>query len=227
MGKVVKGIGKVLKGGAKLVGGLAKGASKIAGFIPGVGTIPAALLGGGGALLQGLGKGKVNIGDVLKSGAGAALPGALKGLAGKLGSSGLSGILKKGVGLLGGRGLPGSSGSLIQQLATAVPGVIGAVQKGKQQGRQNRLLQAQSDIYRRMAGAAGGLLDEAAPLRQGANAAIMARLGAGRPRMPFASDRLNPFTPSFNPAEPNPLRRRRPMLGSGTPFVNAAVGGGY
>lgn len=228
MGKVVKGIGKALKKvkPLKLIGGLAKGASKIAGFVPGIGTAAGAILGGGGALLSGEG-----IGGALKGAATGALPGIARGAAGKLG--GFGNILKKGAQLLGGKGLPGSSGSLIGQLATAVPGVIGAIQKGKQQGRQNRLLQSQADIFGNIARTSQGLLNEAAPLRQGANAEIMRRLSAGRPTMDFASDRLNPFTPGFNPNAPPPPpllpRRRRPLMlpgaggTTGTPYLNAAV----
>ncbi|MGH2670442.1 MAG: hypothetical protein ACRDH5_15230, partial [bacterium] len=160
MGKVVKGIGKALKKvkPLKLIGGLAKGASKIAGFIPGVGAIPSALLGAGGALLKGEG-----IGGALKAGAGGLVPSVLKGAAGKLG--GFGNILKKGAALLGGKGLPGSSGSLLGQLATAVPGVIGAIGKSKQTGRQNRLLQSQADIFGNIARTGQGLVEEAAPLR--------------------------------------------------------------
>lgn len=234
MGKVVKGIGKALKKvkPLKLIGGLAKGASKIAGFIPGVGAIPSALLGAGGALLKGEG-----IGGALKAGAGGLIPGALRGLAGKAGGFGK--ILGKGLDILKGRGLPGSSGSLLGQLATAVPGVIGAIQKGKQQKRQRGLLEEQTRAFRDITGAGRGLLEEAAPLRQGAQAEIMRRLSAGRPELAFASDRLNPFTRQFNPAAPPPelppTRRRllrRPRISgllpagggtSGTPFLNAAV----
>jgi hypothetical protein len=236
MGKVVKGIGKAIKKikPLKLIGGLAKGASKIAGFVPGVGTLASAALGAGGGLLSGEG-----IKGALRGAASGALPGIARGLAGKAG--GLGKLAQGAMKFLGGKGLPGSSGSLGQQLLTAVPGVIGAIQKGKQQGRQNRLLQSQSDIFGDVARTGRGLLDEAAPLRRGANAAIMDRLAAGRPSMDFASDRLNPFTPNFNPNAPPPLpapapgplalprRRRRPLAlpaaggTSGTPYLNAAV----
>lgn len=237
MGKVVKGIGKAIKKikPLKLIGGLAKGASKIAGFVPGVGTLAGGLLGAGGELLSGGG-----LKGALKGGLSGALPGVLRGVAGGVAKKGLGGLLQKGAALLKGKGLPGSSGSLLGQLATAVPGVIGAIQKGKQTGSQNRLLQSQSDIFGSIARTGQGLVNEAAPLRQGANAAIMSRLNAGRPSLPFASDRLNPFTPSFNPDAPPPVpgvlpfrppRRRRLMLpaaggtgaGAATPYLNAAV----
>lgn len=233
MGKVVKGIGKALKKvkPLKLIGGLAKGASKVAGFIPGIGTLPAALLGAGGGLLSGEG-----VGGALKGAAGGVLSGlggkVLKGVGGKLG--GFGNILKKGAALFGGKGLPGSSGSLLGQLATAVPGVIGAIGKSRQTGRQNRLLQSQSDIFGNIARTGQGLVEEAAPLRQGAQSEIMRRLSAGRPSLDFATDRLNPFTQGFNPNAPPPPprlpRRRRPLAlpgaggTSGTPFLNAAVG---
>lgn len=239
MGKVVKGIGKAIKKikPLKLIGGLAKGASKVAGFVPGVGTLASAALGAGGSLLSGEG-----VGGALKHGLLGAVPGVLKGVAAKAGGGGgFGGILKKGLGILGGKGLPGSKGSLIGQLATAVPGVIGAIQKGKQTGKQNRLLEQQAALAGEQAGAARGLLEEAAPLRRGAQAALMGRLAAGRPEMAFASDRLNPFTPQFNPsARPpgipvettgrvlprRPRRRLLPPMGGTsavTPYLNAAV----
>lgn len=226
------------------IGKVVTKAAPFAALIPGVGPLlaggisAAAKLAGGGNLIQALQAG-------VTSGAGAKVLGG-KGITGigdavKKGG----GLLKTGASLLKGKGLPGSSGSLLQQLATAVPGVIGAIEKGKQTGRQNRLLQSQSDIFGNIARTGQGLVDEAAPLRQGANAAIMARLNAGRPPMDFATDRLNPFTPGFNPgAAPAPapapapgpelppgvlpFRRRRPLLGAGgggtaTPYLNAAV----
>lgn len=209
----------------KLLGSLAKGASKIAGIIPGVGTLAGAALGAGGELLSGGG-----LKGALRGAATGALPGVVRGVVGGAARSGLGGLVQKGVAALGGRGLPGSSGSLISQLATAVPGVIGAIQKGKQQGRQNRLLQTQSDAFGSIARTGQGLVDEAAPLRQGANAAIMSRLTGGPSSMDFATDRLNPFAHAFNPdVPPLPPRRRRPLLPPGagspaaTPYLNAAV----
>lgn len=217
MSGIIKAIKKIKP--LKLIGGIAKAASKVAGVIPGVGTIPGAILGGGGALLSGEG-----IKGALKGAATGAIPGFAKGLAGKLGGGGL---LKKAVGFLGGKGLPGSKGSLIGQLATAAPGVIGAIQTMKAQGRANKALQTTTDT-------ANSLLTEGAPLRQGANAAILSRLNAGGPDMSFASDRLNPFTQQFDPAAQaaavEARRKRRLAMAGGlppgivsTPYMDAAT----
>ena len=217
MSKVVKGIGHALKKikPLKLIGGLAKGASKIAGFVPGVGTLAGAALGAGGGLLSGEGfKG------ALKGAATGALPGFAKGIAGKLGAGN---FLSKAVSTLGGKGLPGSKGSLIGQLATAIPGVIGTIGSLKAQGRANKALQTSTDT-------ANALLREGAPLRTGANAAILARLNAGGPDLSFASDQLNPYTQNFDP-QGAARRRRRLAMGAAapppgivsTPFMDAAT----
>lgn len=219
MGKVVKSIGHAISKikPLKLIGGLAKGASKIAGFVPGVGTLAGAVLGGGGELLSGGG-----LKGALKGAATGALPGFAKGLAGKLGAGNLVG---KAVSALGGKGLPGSKGSLIGQLATAVPGVLGAVSSMKAQGRANRALQTSTDT-------ANALLKEGAPLRTGANAALMARLNSGGPDLSFASDALNPYTQQFDPQAAAERRRRRLAAAGGaglppgivsTPYMDAAT----
>lgn len=221
MSKVVKGIGHAISKikPLKLIGGLAKGASKIAGFVPGVGTLAGAALGAGGGLLSGEGfKG------ALKGAATGALPGLGKTILGKVAGGNL---LSKATQFLGGKGLPGSKGSLIGQLATAVPGVIGAIQSSKAQGRANRALQTTTDT-------ANSLLREGQPLRTGANAAILERLNAGGPDLSFASDRLNPFTQGFDPAAQaaaaEQRRKRRLAMAGGlppgivsTPYMDAAT----
>lgn len=96
VGKAVKGIGKAVGGAVKGLGGLAGKVAPALSFIPGVGTLGGAALGGLGNLLAGKG-----LGGALRGAAMGAGGGLLKGALGGLG--GLGGIASK-LGLGGGGG---------------------------------------------------------------------------------------------------------------------------
>ena len=151
-----------------------KGVSKVAGFIPGVGTIAGAAMGGLGELME---KGsKTNFGNFLKSTAGGAMGGFMGGAVKGAGFLGTAKNLIAGGGLgkiLGGAGLAAGAGAVAK----------GAKSMKKDQKKARELAGMSEGLYGQMAQGATDRYAENDAMRQAFRHGVM---NGADPSNPFA-----------------------------------------
>jgi hypothetical protein len=186
LSKAARAVGKGVKGVAKV----ASKAAPLVGLIPGVGAIPAGLLGAGGALLSG-----ENVRTALARGA----AGATGGLAGAA---------------LRGGGSGGTSGGTFQnilstltQAAPLVAGAAGTVSAAQQGNAANRAIGRQSEYAGDLATLGRNIAASAAPVRDASSAALLARINQGsrgRPDLSGFADTRNPFRSKYPVASAAP-----------------------
>jgi len=185
----------------KTLGKVAKFAAPIVGMIPGVGTIPAAALGGLGGLASGGG-----LKGMLAGAAGGAAGGLAGGALGKIGGlSKVGGFLK-------------SAGLGPLDVAGLALGGIGAVQGAKSQGKANAI---NADVLK--------ALQAQEAQRAGLRDQLMARLGQPQPGREdlsslFASE--NPFARAIPRPGGQQLPGLPPGLPSGMPAEFGPIRGG-
>ncbi len=182
----------------KLLGKGLKGVSKVAGVIPGVGTLAGGAMGGLGELLE---KGsKTNLGGFLGSAGGGALSGTLSGLlglgGGGEGGGGIKGFLSNAIGGLTGGGEGGSTvGSLGKLLGLGLGGaqVYGDYKQSKKDSKYARALADEAlESYRSARTMAQDRWASQSPLRDAFN---FGAFNMSDSTNPFSRDLFSSFAP--------------------------------